>query len=145
MERLRRAERRKTYKPGGFNRSVLRHRRYDEAAKRADNELLTHQIIEPSPAFSPSNPVFELGVEESIVFEPPRMKKATTSQGRKDDFTKRSADMINSLLENPPQDFPKTKSDRRFIRRNHERISRFIKTLRNKGRLHPGVESIIKG
>ncbi len=143
MERLKRTEKRRPYKPGGFNRSMLRHKKYDEAAKRADNELLTHQVNEPSLAFFPSNPESELDVEENIIFEP-RMEEATIYKGRKADVAKKRGDKINGILEDP-QGFPKSKSDMHFIRRHVKRISKFIKTLKNKGKLHPEAESIIKG
>ena len=142
MERLKRTERKKSFKPGGCNRAVLRHNKYEEAAERADKELLTYQVGEFSPAFIPVTSDRESIAETQIVFDA-SLNQVTFYEGRKADVAKKRGDIINDLLENP-EDFPLTKSNVHFIRRHFERISRFIKTLKRKGKLHPEAESFIK-
>ena len=142
MERLRRPDKKRPYKQGGFNRAMLRHRKYEEAAELADKELLSHKIGEPSPAFFPVVSEPELAEETGIIFDSSSVQEVL-HEGRKADVAKRRADIINNLLENPA-DYPVTKSNLSFIERHFGRITRFARTLKHKGKLHPGIGNILE-
>lgn len=140
MERQR-SNKRRPYGLGGFNRAELRHRRYDEAAERADRELLSYRFDESSFAFSPTNPEPELGEETNIGLEP-RTEETIIYEDRRANVAKRRA-KINGLLLKNPQGYHVSKSNQHFIQKHFQRFLRFAKTLKNKGKLRPEVEDIL--
>lgn len=141
MERLKRTEKRRPHRPGGFNRSMVRLNRYQMAAETAGEEIRRFEIGESSvgvffPAYEQ-----EPDVIGHTIFDATKMPEKEP-KGRNGDLAKRSGVIINTLLEEP-QSFSGTKEDVSFVKRHFGRIYKFATTLRNKGRLHPQVEKIL--
>lgn len=118
----------------------------EEAEQMAENQIRTYMQGGPSTAFFPAETDFDTA-GHAVVFEasmPQSVKPERVTQGRKGDLAKRSGDLINGFLERR-QEFESAsiRSTEGFISRNFERIVRFARTLKNKGKLHPQMGEIL--
>jgi hypothetical protein len=68
--------------------------------------------------------------------------RAVTERGREADLAKRRGVIIHTIIESP-RDYPITPENSKFFARQMDRIVKFAKTLRNKGRLNPHMARIL--
>ena len=123
---------------GSRNEKIfIRQGRERQIIERLEEELEMFHAGEPSEAFYPSQ-VEVPEVSRHVLFDASK----TEPKGRKGDLAKRRKVVINTVLEQP-QNYLPTKQNMSFIERHFPRIVKFAKTLKHKGKLHPGVQKIL--
>lgn len=90
---------------------------------------------------------YMIGVEDAPSEVQPEVQRDTVvamkrSHGRKGDRAKRGADSTNELLITPGK-FPPTPENKNILVNQFEKILRFAKTLRNKGKINPHMADIL--
>lgn len=121
----------------GVENRRLRHTKYQEADRRAREEIKTFWLGERSAVFFPAVEPAVDDVTAHVLFEAPRIEKVISA-----DLAKKRAIGINSMLEHPqdprsPEAFDSLVT---FMHKNWERIRKYGRTLRNKGRLSSVAE-----
>jgi hypothetical protein len=71
------------------------------------------------------------------------LETVASERGRSCDLAKRRKVVVLDILE-APQNFPLTDQNKGIVVRQFERLIRFARTLRNKGRLNPKMASILE-
>lgn len=126
---------------GSRNEKIfIRQGRERQIIERLEEELEMFHAGEPSEAFYPSQ-VEVPEVSSHVLFDASSLF-LERQKGRKGDVAKRRAEIINTVLEQP-QNYLPTKQNMSFIERHFPRIVKFAKTLKHKGKLHPGVQKIL--
>jgi len=122
----------------------LRQKRYQLADQMARQEIAEVEEVhayggEPSGSFYPAALIME-DVEAQIVFDASTV--GAQVKGREGDLAKRRAALLNALLQDPAG-YPMNPENLTIVERQWERLLKFANTLKNKGKLHPGIDRIL--
>ncbi len=134
-------------KVGGLEHAEISRRRIEQAELLAEEELITAreefrfahiggslQDISLIPETIPIQEQVEI-----VLFPEATVDAPTTRSG---DLAKKRGEIINTWLEDPWA-ISRTSGNLSFWGRHLPRIVRFARTLRNKGKLHPGIDKIL--
>ena len=138
----------RSYRPGGFNRSQRRRREYELAAISVEQEIIDFKTnVVGEPSITPSAIINESGE----IFN----EAATVRLGKirhELDFrelnsrAKRAKEIKEILLLTPEEQkrHGYKKSIKKFLRRNLDRVARFARTAGRKGKVDPLMAMRIK-